>query len=151
MTSQEILGSALRIIIMLIMMPHPPWKGENFQLLLGKTLGGTISNKPHMTMLLRPATAWSLLLQDLMLMPTHLPAVNVIAQNWRMMIWSLCLGMRLKDAPLQGKMVLMHFVKCICGIHIVLFFRILDCGLSCKFFMMRMFIYADNFLIRLFA
>lgn len=110
-------------------------KGGNFQPLHGETVQGTICKCPMNLRLLpfhHPIRIWFHLFQFPMLRCLLLRAVNVIAQNWRMMSQCLCRGMRLRDYPLQEKMALMHYAKHICDIHIVHSFKILDCGLNCK-------------------
>lgn len=69
-------------------------------------------------------------------MPRRPLIVNVIDPNWMMMKWFLCRGMRSKDSPHQEKMELVYYVKTNCGTRTASSFRILDCALSCKFFVL---------------
>lgn len=120
------------ILIMLsTMLSHQLSKGENIQLLLGKTARNTIFRPCSMTISLHPLV-FKLLLQDPMLIPLQQLAASLISLYLKMISQSLCRGMRLIDTRHQEKMVLMYVMRHTCGTHIVPSFKILECGLSCK-------------------
>ena len=125
MITQEISGS-IAITVNMPRLMHLLWKGEKLPLLAGKVIWDRISNLIFMKMVLQQTGTVLLVWEVQDLMQINLLAVNVTVQVLKMRIWCLCRGMKLRDAPLQGKMESMHFKRPACDIHIAISFRILE-------------------------
>ena len=145
MTTGQNIGSmvAIPIIQELIMLTilsttifHHLWKEENSLVLLGKRTRDTIFHHLlSLTMAPHPV-AFQMRLLLTGPMPVHLCqlSVKVTSLDLKVMSLSLCQGMILIDTLHQEKMVLMHFMRHICGTPTVLSFGILEFDSSCKIY-----------------
>lgn len=108
------------------------WKGENIQLLVGKTTRNTIFLPLSTAIFPLPPLTFKNLLQGPMSMLRYHLYASLIVLYLKIKSRCLCQGMRLIDVLHQEKMVLMYFTRDTCATPTVPSFKILGCGLTCK-------------------